>query len=452
MRTGILTSRDLSISHFYKPYFRIITSTKVNSFVTRRFFVFQGMFIVTFPYTVVEGGYWALFSMIIVAYICCYTGKVLVQCLYEENAAGIKERVRHSYGDVAECVWGKRFGGKIVNLAQLIELLMTCILYVLLCGDLMIGSFPDTALDLSSWIMLCSALLLPCAFLKNLRHVSWLSFWCTVAHMFINAIILLYCFIHAKEWRWSDVQIKIDIWTFPISLGIVIFSYTSQIFLPTLEGNLTDRSKFGCMMHWTHFSAALFKFLFSYIGFLTWGMATKEVITNNLPNHGLRIIVNLFLVAKALLSYPLPYFAAADLLEKQLFAGKPSTIFPSCFDAAGVLKIWGLVLRLGLVVLTLLMAIFIPHFNILMGLIGSITGNMLSLVWPSYFHLRIKGPQLRWYQKAFDVFIILLGFVCAGLGLYYSSHALARAFQGFEPRPFQGKYNIPVQSPKQYST
>ena len=400
--------------------------------------LFQGMFIVTFPYAVLEGGYWAIIAVVLIAYICCYTGKILVECLYEENAAGVRERVRDSYVGIAEEVWGRAIGGRIVNIAQIIELLMTCILYVLLCGDLMIGSFPDSPIDLSSWIMISSAFLLPCAFLKSLRHVSFLSFWCTVAHMFINAIILIYCFTRASEWHWSDVQIKIDIWTFPISLGIVIFSYTSQIFLPTLEGNLTDRSKFHCMMHWTHVTAGAFKALFAYIGFLTWGFATKEVITNNLPNRTMKIIVNLFLVAKALLSYPLPYFAAADLMESSLFKEKPTTQFPSCYDAAGTLKVWALLLRLCLVVFTFLMAIFIPHFAILMGLIGSFTGNMLSLVWPCYFHLCIKGHCMTRKQKAIDITIILFGLVCACLGIYYSSHALVRAFHGEEPRPFQG--------------
>ena len=395
------------------------------------------MFIVTFPYTVVEGGYWTLFSMILIAYICCYTGEILVDCLYEENQAGIKERVRDSYVGIAEEVWGARVGGRIVNLAQIIELLMTCILYVLLCGDLLLGSFPDTPLGLTSWIMLSTVLLLPCAFLKSLRHVSWLSFWCTVAHMVINAIIIIYCLTRAKEWYWSATQIKIDIWTFPISLGIVVFSYTSQIFLPTLEGNLEDKSKFRCMMHWTHLAAALFKVLFSYIGFLTFGFATKEVITNNLPHRAMKISVNVFLVAKALLSYPLPYFAAADLVESALFKGKPETFFPSCYDFNGGLKIWALVLRSALVLLTMLMAIFIPHFNILMGLIGSFTGNMLSLVWPCYFHLKIKGRVMKWYQKAFDVIIILLGIIFSIIGIYYSAHGLVKAFHGIEPRPFQ---------------
>jgi hypothetical protein len=39
------------------------------------------------------------------------------------------------------------------------------------------------------------------------------------------------------EWKWSEVQVKINIWTFPISLGVVVFSYTSQIFVPTLEAS-----------------------------------------------------------------------------------------------------------------------------------------------------------------------------------------------------------------------
>ncbi|XP_023930620.1 vesicular inhibitory amino acid transporter-like [Lingula anatina] len=394
------------------------------------------MFIVSFPYAVLQGGYWALLSMILIAYICCHTGKILVDCLYEEDDSGNRVRVRHSYVEIAEEVWGRKVGGKIVNVAQLIELIMTCILYLVLCGDLLLGSFPNSPVDLSSWIMISCAFLLPCAFLKTLRHVSVLSFWCTVAHLFINGIILIYCFTKAAEWKWSEVQVKIDIWTFPISLGIVVFSYTSQIFLPSLEVNMVDRSKFHCMLHWTHLAAAVFKALFSYIGFVTWGKDTKEVITNNLPSETLKIIVNLILVVKALLSYPLPFFAAVELLQVTFFQGRPKTYLPTCFETDGALKVWGLALRLLLVVVTLILAITIPHFAILMGFIGSFTGTMLSFLWPCIFHLKIKGSTLKWYQKAMDIIIIILGLLFCIIGMYYSGHALFRAFRGLPPNPF----------------
>ncbi|KAL1473307.1 hypothetical protein MTO96_003857 [Rhipicephalus appendiculatus] len=146
----------------------------------------QGMFIVSLPYSVLHGGYWGIFALVFVAYMCCHTGKILVDCLYEPNERGELVRVRDSYVAVAQTVLGPRWGGKAVNIAQIIELLMTCILYVVLCGDLMIGSFPEGAVDQRSWIMLTTIILLPCAFLKNLRSVSMLSFWCTVTHLFIQ--------------------------------------------------------------------------------------------------------------------------------------------------------------------------------------------------------------------------------------------------------------------------
>jgi len=174
--------------------------------------------------------------------------------------------------------------------------------------------------------------------------------------MIVNGVIILYCFTRVGEWHWRHVQLRIDIWTFPISLGMVIFSYTSQIFLPSMEGNMVDRSRFGAMLDWTHLAAAVFKVGFSYIGFVTFGVDTQEVITNNLPDQALKTAVNLCLVAKALLSYPLPYFAAVDLFEAAMFRGRPETVFPSCYDQSpgSSLRWWAIVLRLAVVVLTMI--------------------------------------------------------------------------------------------------
>lgn len=385
------------------------------------------MFIVSFPYAVHQGGYWAIFAMLIVAFICCYTGKILVECLYEKGKDGTINRVRTSYGDIAESVLGKRLGRPIVNTAQVIELLMTCILYVLLCGDLLKGSFSTESIPLSGWICLSTIPLLFCAFLKTMRRVSWLSLWCSIAHLLINIIIIIYCLTLVKQWQPRAVKISPDIWTVPISLGIIVFSYTSQIFLPTLEGKMVRRDRFSCMMHWTHIAAAIFKAGFSYIGYVTWGEETEEVITNNLPTT-LKIIVNVILVVKALFSYPLPYFAAVEILENSFFNGQ--IVLSSCYRDDMSIKWWAIALRLLLVVFTMVLAIFVPHFAILMGLIGSFTGTMLSFVLPCIFYLYIKRHVLPWYTKLGNVIIILLGVLLGVLGIYYSSRALIFAFQG----------------------
>jgi len=102
------------------------------------------MFLVSLPYAVLHGGYWAIIAMIGVAWICCYTGKILVECLYEPDSNGVLQRVRDSYVAIAKECFGERFGPMVVNTAQCIELLMTCILYIVLCGDLMIGKIPHS--------------------------------------------------------------------------------------------------------------------------------------------------------------------------------------------------------------------------------------------------------------------------------------------------------------------
>lgn len=169
----------------------------------------QGMFIVSLPYAVLHGGWWGVLVLIFCAYICCYTGKILVACLYEVDANGQWVRVRDSYVGIAQTVMGEKWGGKLVNIAQNIELLMTCILYIVLCGELMIGSFPEAGIDEASWMMISAIFLLPCAFLKDLHAVSTLSFWCGVSHIAINVIILGYCLLQVGDWHYSEVNVAV---------------------------------------------------------------------------------------------------------------------------------------------------------------------------------------------------------------------------------------------------
>ncbi|CAL8261305.1 vesicular inhibitory amino acid transporter [Gadus morhua] len=392
----------------------------------------QGMFVLGLPYAILHGGYLGLFLIIFAAVVCCYTGKILIACLYEENEDGILVRVRDSYVDIANACCAPRFpalGGHVVNVAQIIELVMTCILYVVVSGNLMYNSFPGLPVSQKAWSVLATVALLPCAFLKNLKSVSKFSLLCTLAHFVINVLVIAYCLSRARDWAWEKVKFYIDVKKFPISIGIIVFSYTSQIFLPSLEGNMQKPSEFHCMMDWTHISACVLKGLFALVAYLTWADATKEVITDNLPST-IRAVVNLFLVSKALLSYPLPFFAAVEVLEKSMFQGGGGRAsLPNCYGPAGQLKSWGLGLRVALVVFTLLMAIFVPHFALLMGLTGSLTGASLCFLLPALFHLKLQWRKLLWHHVFFDVAIFVIGGICAISGFIHSVEGLIEAYR-----------------------
>ncbi|VDM99497.1 unnamed protein product [Thelazia callipaeda] len=309
----------------------------------------QGMFIVGLPIAVKVGGWWTVAAIIGIAYLCYWTGVLLIDCLYEN---GIK--IRKSYREIAEAY---RAGmGRFVLCAQLTELLSTCIIYIVIAADLLQSCIPSV--DKSAWMMFVTTALLGCSFLESIRVVSNLSMANAISHMIINAIVLIYCLFqvskfftyqfpyciiycshivqmnlqeimtkYLKKIDTNEIPFTFNIRTMPTVIGVVVFGYTSHIFLPSLESSMEDPSQFKWMLRWSHIAAAIFKTIFGLFGFLTFGELTQKEISNSLPNQTFKVIVNLVLVIKALFSYPLPYFAAVHLIKDNLFMGTKKTIF-----------------------------------------------------------------------------------------------------------------------------
>ncbi|GMS88984.1 hypothetical protein PENTCL1PPCAC_11159 [Pristionchus entomophagus] len=380
----------------------------------------QGMFIVGLPIAVKVGGWWSVGAMVGVAYICYWTGVLLIQCLYEKG-----EKIRHSYKDVAEA-YHPGFG-KVVLAAQLTELLSTCIIYLVLAGDLLQACFPS--IDKPAWMMLVSSMLLGCSFLDSLQVVSTLSLANAVSHLIVNAIMMIYCLSQISSWSLSSVTFGLDFYTLPTMIGVVVFGYTSHIFLPSLEGNMQEPKQFNAMLKWSHVAAAAFKAIFGLMGYLTFGEFTQQEISNSLPNQGFKIVINLVLVVKALLSYPLPFFAAVHIIRDNFFKGTKKTMFTGCYSLDGSLREWALFLRILLILFTLFVALSVPYLIEVMGLIGNITGTMLSFIWPALFHLKLKSVGMVDRDRKFDQFIIGLGSLICLSGFYFSAKQLHLAIQ-----------------------
>lgn len=81
-------------------------------------------------------------------------------------------------------------------------------------------------------------------------------------------------------------------------------------------------------------------------------------------------------------------------------------------------------LRLILILWTLIIALSVPYLIELMGLIGNITGTVLSFIWPAYFHLKIKGATISEAERKFNKFVIGLGITLCVVGVYYSAMEL----------------------------
>uniref|UniRef100_A0A673MXP7 Vesicular inhibitory amino acid transporter n=1 Tax=Sinocyclocheilus rhinocerous TaxID=307959 RepID=A0A673MXP7_9TELE len=300
----------------------------------------QGIFVLGLPYALLQSGYMGLLLLVLAALICSYTGKILVSCLHI-------------------CPY---IGGKVVNATQVVELLMTCILYLVVRSNLMCHSIFFLPLTPAACSAITFLILVPCMLIRDLRVVS----------KRLSAVV-------------------VDFEGFQVAVGVIIFSYTSQIYLPTLEESMTDRLDFNSMIDWTHALACVLKTVFSVVAFLTWGEETKEVITDNLPT-ALRMVVNLCLLAKALLSYPLPFYAAAEILQTGVLKLNPSTEGSEQWTPA-------------------------------------VTGAAMTLLLPALFHLQLKWTQLGVSRRILDLLILLLGCFCSISGVICSIKGMITAFE-----------------------
>uniref|UniRef100_A0A3Q2CA15 Vesicular inhibitory amino acid transporter n=1 Tax=Cyprinodon variegatus TaxID=28743 RepID=A0A3Q2CA15_CYPVA len=377
----------------------------------------NGIFVLGLPFALVQSGYMGLVVLVLSAWVCNHTGRSLVACLYEEE-----HRVRHSYQDIMDaCCKGlwpnwSVVGGWLINLAQVIELLMTCTLYLLVSTTLLCDSLSGVALPRSVCSLMSLMFLLPCLLLTDLRPVSTFSLLCSLAHILISLLVILYCLSCARYWSWSSLSLSVDPEDFIVSVGVIIFSYTSQIFLPSLEGSMEVRGQFDTMLGWTHGVACIMKTTFSLLvgAVLTWGSETSEVITDNLPLN-LRPIVNLCLLAKALLSFPLPFYSAAEILQTWFL--RDASLSSSSKQTSHGISCPTLMVRGALLVSSYLLSMLVPRFSLLMGLTGSVTGAAMTLILPSLFHLKLQWMRLTVQDRIIDVAILSLGIICSVAGV-----------------------------------
>ena len=390
----------------------------------------QGVAILAMPYVIKSGGYASIFSIIAVAFISNFSNKRLVECLYEYTEKGEKYRVRNSYVEIGEA-FAPRYGHHLVNAAQIFEQVSYCTLLLILCGSILASTFPTTSLSQSDWTALAAIALLPNVLLKSLSDVSWVSFITVIIGESIYLMVFVYSFCHHQRWDMASMP-TFSLKEFGAAVGIVVVSYSSQPYMPAIEGSMQHPSKFNSVMDLTYIVVTFVKVFFGFIGFLTFTNNTDQVITNNLPEGPLHITVNLLVLFLAITSYTIPVYTVFDILENISF---PCGQIDNPSDAKGKDKLsylQALVARLCIISFTLLVGVLIPHFGLYMALVGSFTGMCLAFIFPALFHMKICYSRMAWYDFFIDSFVAIFGIVGAIIGCHFSVLALIAVYQKHE--------------------
>ncbi|XP_006893804.1 PREDICTED: proton-coupled amino acid transporter 2 [Elephantulus edwardii] len=249
--------------------------------------------------------------------------------------------------------------------------------------------------------------------IRNLRVLTVFSLLANVS-MFVSLIIIAQ-FI-AQEIPDPRRLPLIASWnTYPLFFGTAIFSFESIGVVLPLENSMRDSRRFPGIMYLGMAIIIALYIVIGSLGYLQFGDNIKASITLNLPNCWLYQSVKLLYIIGILCSYSLQFYVPAEIIMPLLLSRIP--------------KRWALVLDLSIrfmiVCLTCSVAILIPRLDLVLSLVGSVSGSALALIIPPLLEI------ITYYSEGMSPFIIaknalisMLGFVGFVVGTYQALNEL----------------------------
>ena len=367
-------------------------------------------------------GLWSLIIVPAVALAGNYTGKILVEMLYETDKDGIRHRSREGFLDLGELLI-PRFGKYLVDIVNTIENFAHSVLVLLLAGGVMHEIVPVLGDHL--WTVLCVIPVLPIVFLEKIHSLSKIA----IVTVTVATVLVVISCVH------SVLQIKLRMESFKIDansdlkaislgIGITIVTYACQPYLPFIEKSMNNREKFGKIMNISYVLVTILKIVSGMLAYVTYLNLTPPIMTSELPRGPLRTLCSLLLVVVALTFFIFPMFTVYSIIDENLPSMKTSEL------SAKRHFVRSLVLMTAVAT-----AVVIPHFGLGVALVGNLTANILMFILPCSCHIKLHYKTMTYRALILDALLLLTSTVCGSIGIVFSLMELIMSFMIDDENP-----------------
>jgi len=159
------------------------------------------------------------------------------------------------------------------------------------------------------------------------------------------------------------------------------------------------------------------------MGYSMFGDELQSQITLNLPPEALASHFAIWVtLVNPFAKYAITLTPVAVALEEFL----PHSMVGSRKDV----RFWGTILRTLIVSSTVIVALTVPFFGLLMAFIGSFLSATVSIILPCLCYLKIYRHQLSRGEVAFVAAVLCLGIVVGVGGTFFSVKAIIDHFVG----------------------
>ncbi|KAJ6432889.1 hypothetical protein OIU84_020012 [Salix udensis] len=337
--------------------------------------VLCGVGILSTPYAAKEGGWIGLSILVIFAVLSFYTGMLLRYCLDSEPGLG-------TYPDIGQVAFGTA-GRVVISIILYVELYACCVEYIILESDNLSSLFPNAHISLGGFeldshhffALMTTLAVLPTVWLRDLSVLSYIS-----AGGVIASVLVVLCLF----------------W-----IGHAVF--------PNIYTSMAHPDRFPAVLLACFGVCTVMYAGAAYMGYTMFGEETESQFTLNLPHDLVASKIAVWTtVVNPFTKYALTMSPVAMSLEELI----PSNHMKS--------HMYAICIRTALVISTLLVALSIPFFGLVMSLIGSLLTMLVTLILPCACFLSILRGKATRFQIAACIIIIAVGVLSSVYGTHSS--------------------------------
>ncbi|KAL8241158.1 hypothetical protein R6Q59_014513 [Mikania micrantha] len=370
--------------------------------------VLCGVGILSTPYAVREGGWIGLLLLFVFGALSFYTGILLRYCL--DSQPGLE-----TYPDIGQAAFGTT-GRLIISIILYVELYACCIEYVILESDNLSSFFPKAHLNLGVFMLdahylfaiVFTLVVLPTVCLRDMSILSYISAGGVIASILV-AVCLFWVGLVDKVGFQIESTKAFNLAGFPVAIGLYGYCYSGHAIFPNIYTSMANRNQFPMVLLASFGICGVLYAVVAVMGYSMFGESTESQFTLNLPVNLVASKVAVWTtVVNPFTKYALTISPVAMSLEELLPSNRRKS------------RLLSILIRSGLVLSILVVALTVPFFGLVMSLIGSLLTMLVTLILPCACFLSILRGKITGIQGSLCGLIIVVGIISSLIGTYTS--------------------------------
>jgi len=367
--------------------------------------------------------------IVFLAIVTNYTGKAIAYCM--EALPNIS-----SYPEIGQAAFGDR-GRFVISFVLYTELFCTLSLFFILegtnldnliyPGEQLHSSHPEVTMQHVNMFMAITALVvLPTSWFRDLSVLSYVSVLGLFASLFLLGVVvsdgIVSDLITFEDFRDTDF---FKSWAnIPLCFGLISFGFAGHAVFPNIYASMKKPQQYNVMLDTTYTFVMLAYGLMAVVGYIQYGDDTEQQVTLNLPDGTIARIATALIVVNPITKFSLTLNPIALGIEELVV-----------IERKYLRVLFRVAVRSFLVGSSLVVAMVVPYFALVVSFIGAFMSMAVSAVFPSMCYMKLFQGRLRWYETVWNIIIIVVGIFCAISGTYVAGKDIFDLIQKRQAMP-----------------